>query len=264
MTGAETQRPVALVTGALRGIGRACSVALAEAGFNILLNDRPENESNDLAAALRTELATHGADSHTAMGDISDLALHGCLMDAALTRWGRLDCLVNNAGVSARKRGDLLDVEPDSFDACFQVNTRAVFFLCQTVARHMLSQSSATGMHRSLINITSSNARAVSISRGDYCVSKAAASMTTKLFAVRLAAAGIGVYEVRPGIIETRMTQPARALYDQFIVAGHVPAQRWGTPQDVASTVVCMAQGQLAYTVGQAVTVDGGLILPRF
>jgi 3-oxoacyl-[acyl-carrier protein] reductase len=135
--------------------------------------------------------------------------------------------------------------------------------LSQAVARHMLEQGEIGGQHRSIINITSSNAVAVSISRGEYCVSKCASSMTTRLFGVRLAGEGIGVYEVRPGIIDTEMTRPVRDTYDTLI-ANIVPAQRWGFPADVATTVRSMAEGRLVFTVGQAVTVDGGLTIPRF
>jgi 3-oxoacyl-[acyl-carrier protein] reductase len=166
-------------------------------------------------------------------------------------------------GVGVAQRGDLLEVTSESFDRCIRVNTKAVFFLCQVVARHMLKQGEIGGQHRSIINVTSSNAVAVSISRGEYCVSKSASSMTTRLFGVRLAAEGIGVYEVRPGIIETDMTRPVKDKYDALI-ADSVPAQRWGFPADVAATVRSMAEGHLTYTVGQAVTVDGGLTIPRF
>ena len=170
---------------------------------------------------------------------------------------------MNNAGVSVLKRGDLLEVTNESFDRCIRVNTKAVFFLSQAVARHMLQQGELSGQHRSIINITSSNAVAVSLSRGEYCVSKCASTMTTRLFAVRLAAEGIGVYEVRPGIIETEMTRPMKDNYDALI-ADSVPAKRWGFPGDVAVTVSSMAEGRLTYTVGQAVTVDGGLTIPQF
>ena len=128
----------------------------------------------------------------------------------------------------------------------------------------MLAQGEIGGHHRSIINITSSNAVAASVSRGEYCVSKTASSMTTKLFGLRLAEDGIGVYEVRPGIIETGMTMPVKADYDARIAAGLVPAKRWGYPADVAETVALMAEGRMPYTVGQAVAVDGGLITPRF
>jgi NAD(P)-dependent dehydrogenase (short-subunit alcohol dehydrogenase family) len=239
-------------------------LGLAKAGFNLLLNDLDSGKNRELTPGITKELADLGADSLPILGDVAELALHAGMLDAAIERWGRVDCLVNNAGVPPRQRGDLLDVQPESFDNCVRVNTRAVFFLSQAVARHMLAQGDWKGGHRSIVNITSSNAKAVSISRGEYCISKAASSMTTKLFAVRLAAAGIGVYEVRPGIIATDMTQPAKAHYDKIIGEHAVPADRWGYPADVASTVVCMAEGRLAYTVGQCVTVDGGFIMPRF
>lgn len=260
----QSDRPVAIVTGSFRGIGRACAQELARAGFNLLLNDRENDENREIAPRIERELADLGADSLPLLGDVAHLDLHQAMVDAAIARWGRVDCLVNNAGVPARRRDDLLDVEPESFDECFRVNTRAVFFLSQAVARQMLLSASQCGSHRSIINITSSNAKAVSVTRGEYCVSKAASSMTTKLFAIRLASAGIGVYEVRPGIIETDMTRPAKAHYDKVIGEHLVPAERWGHPVDVASTVVCMAEGRLPYTVGQTITVDGGFIMPHF
>lgn len=264
ISGPTPERPVALVTGALRGIGRACALGLVRSGFRVALNDRPTTENAGPAARLAEEIKALGGESVPALGDIGEIADHEAILDAALGLGGRIDCLVNNAGVAPRRRGDLLDVQPDSFDECFAVNSRGLFFLTQRVARHMLAQAAPAGGHRSIISITSSNAVAVSVLRGEYCASKAAASMITRLFGVRLAASGIGVYEVRPGIIETDMTRPAKAKYDALIKDHLVPAERWGSPEDVASTVSCMAEGRLRYTVGQAVTVDGGLILPRF
>jgi NAD(P)-dependent dehydrogenase (short-subunit alcohol dehydrogenase family) len=234
---------------------------LAASGFNILANDR---EDGGLLIGLGEELASMGADSLPFVADVTDLDSHGAMVRAAVERWGRLDCLVNNAGVGVLHRGDLLEVSPESFDRSIAVNTRAVFFLSQAVARHLLAQGEISKQHRSIVNITSSNAVAVSISRGEYCVSKCASSMTTKLFGLRLAEAGIGVYEVRPGIIETGMTLPVKARYDSLIAAGAVPFGRWGYPADVASTVATMAEGRMAYTVGQAVTIDGGLTIPQF
>ncbi len=277
-------RPVAIVTGAARGIGRACALALGRAGFNVVLADldSPVAPGDASLPVIDGEAAlpADGGDTslHETMRDLEALGVevepvpidvarieqHDALVGAAVTRWGRLDCLVNNAGVGVLSRGDLLDVTPESFDRCVRVNTRAVFFLSQAAARHMLAQGELGGQHRSIVNVTSSNAVAASIARGEYCVSKAASSMTTRLFALRLADAGIGVYEVRPGIIATAMTQPVRAQYDEAIADGLVPARRWGQPEDVASTVLSMAEGRLIYTVGQAVTVDGGLTVPRF
>jgi 3-oxoacyl-[acyl-carrier protein] reductase len=238
-------------------------VALSNSGFNILLNDLAMDDQPALAQQLVAEIGESGTESILFSGDVADLDQHTKLIEAASGRWGRIDCLVNNAGVGVAKRGDLLDVTSESFDRCFRVNTKAVFFLSQAVARHMLEQGEIGGQHRSIINITSSNAVAVSISRGEYCVSKCASSMTTRLFGVRLAGEGIGVYEVRPGIIDTDMTRPVRDKYDALI-ADIVPAQRWGFPADVATTVRSMAEGRLTFTVGQAVTVDGGLTIPRF
>ena len=258
-----SSRPVAIVTGSFRGIGHACALGLAKAGFNVLLNDLDTPENRGLAPVIPRELESLGADSLPFLASVADLETHAVLLKAAVARWGRIDCLVNNAGVPAQSRGDLLEVKPESFDRCISVNTRAVFFLSQAVARHMLACAPQSN-HRCIINITSSNAKAVSITRGEYCVSKAASTMTTRLFAVRLASAGIGVYEVRPGIIDTDMTRPAKPLYDKMIGEHLVPADRWGQPSDIASTVVCMAEGRLPYTVGQCITVDGGFIMPHF
>jgi 3-oxoacyl-[acyl-carrier protein] reductase len=263
MANSFARRPTAILTGALRGIGRACAVALSKSGFNVLLNDIAMDDQAALAEQLVAEIGESGAESILFGCDVANLGQHTKLIEAATARWGRIDCLVNNAGVGVAKRGDLLDVTSESFDRCFRVNTKAVFFLSQAVARHMLEQGEIGGQHRSIINITSSNAVAVSISRGEYCVSKCASSMTTRLFGVRLAGEGIGVYEVRPGIIDTEMTRPVRDTYDTLI-ANIVPAQRWGFPADVATTVRSMAEGRLVFTVGQAVTVDGGLTIPRF
>jgi NAD(P)-dependent dehydrogenase (short-subunit alcohol dehydrogenase family) len=227
------------------------------------LNDLASFDNEALSQQLVADIEDIGAESIFFGCDVADLDQHHHLIQAAYARWGRIDCLVNNAGVGVAKRGDLLEVTSESFDRCMRVNTKAVFFLSQAVARHMLKQGQVAGQHRSIINITSSNAVAVSVSRGEYCVSKCASSMTTRLFAVRLGAEGIGVYEVRPGIIDTEMTRPVKDKYDALIADG-VPAGRWGVPADVAATVCAMAEGRLTYTVGQAITVDGGLTIPRF
>ncbi len=264
MSNGVSEKPVALVTGAARGIGKGCALALASAGFQLALTDRGGVEDRALLLQLAAEARGLGAESITVSADLADLASHQDLIGAAITQWGRLDCLVNNAGVGVMQRGDLLEVSPESFDRCFEVNARAMFFLSQAVARHMLHQGELGGHHRSIINITSSNAVAVSVSRGEYCVSKCAASMTTQLFALRLAESGIGVYEVRPGVIETSMTLPVKEDYDHRIADGLVPMRRWGYPDDVARSVATLAEGRLPYTVGQAIVVDGGLTIPRF
>jgi len=258
------ERPVAIVTGAARGMGRASALALGRAGFNVAANDLGRLDDVDQLGSLAEELAGIGAGCVIHPLDVSDLAGHAGLFDAAVAAWGRIDCVLNNAGVSVRKRGDLLDVEVESFDFNLGVNTRAMFFMCQRAAKLMLAQGQIGSQHRSIINVTSCNVETLVLTRGEYCVAKAASAMTTKLFALRLAESGIGVYEIRPGIIETDMTRPVKANYDSRIADGLVPMRRWGQPEDIASAVVCMATGRLPYTVGQPIKVDGGLTIPHF
>ena len=160
-------------------------------------------------------------------------------------------------------RGDILDVTAESFDRCAAVNARALFFLTQAVARHFLT-SSAGSHHRSVVSITSSSAQAVSVDRAEYCMSKAAASMASKAFAVRLAAHDVGVYEIQPGVIDTPMIAPSRPRYERMIEEGRIPLPRLGRPEDVARAVATVARGLLPYTVGQSISVDGGLMMARY
>jgi NAD(P)-dependent dehydrogenase (short-subunit alcohol dehydrogenase family) len=256
-----TLQPVALVTGAGRGIGQGIATALATRGFRVVVNER--TEADDTAATIGA-IEAAGGRAAAVSGDVADLAGHAALLRAAEAAFGRLDCLVNNAGVSVLARGDLLDATPESFDRCLAVNARGAFFLAQAFAKRLLATTELPGHHRSLIFVTSSNVDAVSIDRGEYCVSKAAASMAARLFAARLAPHGIGVYEVRPGIIRTEMTLRSRERYDRLFAAGGAPMPRWGTPEDVGRAVAVMAAGDLPYTVGASVSVDGGLTMPRF
>ncbi len=253
-------RPAALVTGARRGIGRAICYALAAQGFDIAVNDIEADESlADTLAGIRQR----GARGHAVCGDIADLDTHQGFIDNTVKHFGRLDCLVNNAGVSVLSRGDLLDVSVESYDRCLDINLRGTFFLTQCFAKHLLATpgSGDPPAHRSIVTISSINAVAVTTNRGEYCLSKTALSMMTKLFALRLAQAGIGVYEVRPGIIATDMTAPVKDRYDQFIADGNVPIPRWGQAEDIGKAVATLASGALPYTVGQAVAIDGGIHL---
>ena len=260
----HSQRPVALVTGSTRGIGKACALALARAGFHVAINGRDNEEGRARQQAMVAELEQFGIEALALPGDVSDLIIQQGMLDTVLQRWGRLDCLVNNAGTAAKQRGDLLEVTLDNYQYCQDVNTRAMFFFCQKAARAMLSQGELNNQHRSIINITSCSAHSLSISRGEYCVSKAAASMVTQLFALRLAEEGIGVYEIRPGIIETDMTSAVKPKYDQLIGGGLVPMKRWGQPTDIAVVVDALANGNLPFTVGQIIDVDGGLNKSHF
>ena len=262
--GTKTNKPVAIVTGAARGIGKGCSIALAKSGFNLMLNDKDGEADIALLKNLSAELEAYGAETLIFPADISQLVQHKPMLDRTIEKWGRVDCLLNNAGVTVKVRGDMLEATPESFDHCIDVNTKAVFFLSQLTAKQMLQQGEIAGQHRSIINITSCNVTALALSRAEYCISKAASAMTTKLFGLRLANEGIGVYEIRPGIIETEMTRPVKPKYDAFIASGQVPNQRWGYPEDIASTVLCMAEGRLRFTIGEAVTIDGGLTIRHF
>lgn len=253
-------RPVALVTGAGRGIGRGIATALARAGFDIVANER--DSAGDVAETL-TEIRSAGAAGAAAIGDVADVGAHAALLDTAEAAFGRLDCLVNNAGVSVLSRGDLLDVTPDSFDRCMSVNTRASFFLAQAFAKRLLATQASPESHRSLVFITSSNAEVVSLNRGEYCVSKAGAGMAARLFAARLAPHGIGVYDVRPGVIRTEMTLRSQDRYDALFASGAAPMPRWGSVEEVGRVVATMATGGLPYTVGVSVLVDGGIAMPR-
>jgi NAD(P)-dependent dehydrogenase (short-subunit alcohol dehydrogenase family) len=250
-------RPAAIVTGGARGIGLACAEALADAGFDILVMDLAEKAGDRLAA----DITARGAKFAYHCGDIADLDDHAALVDAAIYAFGRIDCLVNNAGIGAVVRGDLLELKPENFDRILAINLRGTVFLSQAVARAMLA---APGDHpKTIITITSVSAEMASPERADYCISKAGLSMWVKTLALRLAAENIGVFEVRPGIIHTDMTAGVAAKYDALIDGGLVPAKRWGEAADVGAAVVALAGGKLGFSTGSIINVDGALSVPR-
>jgi len=249
----------ALVTGARRGIGKAIALALAEAGFDVAVADvAPSDELDGVADAI----AKTGRKSAALAADIAKIEDHAGLLDRATAALGPLTTLVNNAGVSVMNRGDLLEVTPESYDRCLDVNTRGTFFLTQAFARRLLGVSSKA--HRSIVTVSSANAVAPSIARGEYCVSKAGVSMISKLFAARLANHGIGVYEIQPGFIETDMTAPSKAKYDKLIEDGLTVIKRFGKPEEVARIAVTLASGLLPYTAGQIIQADAGLLTVRY
>jgi len=200
----------ALITGSSRGIGKGIALALASDGFAIGVNAPTQDEEVETTVA---ELRARGVDVVPVIGDVGDLATHDRMLDMAEKDLGPLTTLVNNAGVSAMHRGDLLEVTPESYDRCLAINTRACFFLSQAWARRVLRRNRRHELHECIITVSSSNAKAVSITRGEYCVSKAGASMVARLFAVRLGAHGIGSYEIQPGLIETPMTASVKETY---------------------------------------------------
>ncbi|TIR35733.1 MAG: 3-ketoacyl-ACP reductase [Mesorhizobium sp.] len=250
-------RPAAIVTGGARGIGLACAEALADAGFDILVVDLAEKAGDGLAA----DITARGAKFAYLCGDIADLDSHAALVDAATSAFGRTDCLVNNAGIGAVVRGDLLELKPENFDRILAINLRGTIFLSQVVARAMLA---APGdFPKSIITITSVSAEMASPERADYCISKAGLSMWVKTLALRLAPENIGVFEVRPGIIRTDMTAGVTAKYDALIDGGLVPAKRWGEAADVGAAVAALAGGKLGFSTGSIINVDGALSVPR-
>jgi len=252
---------IALVTGARRGIGRAIALALAEDGFDVAVNDIAP-----LPELLETclEITRLGRKSIAISGDLGDAAQHARMLDEAEAGLGPLTTLINNAGVGVINRGDLLEVSAASYDRCMGVNARGTFFLTQAFAKRLLARERAAGVHHSIVTVSSANAIAPSVSRGEYCMSKAAASMMSKLFAARLSNDGIGVYEIQPGFIETEMTAPAKARYDGLIAGGMTTIRRWGQPEEVARIALTLANGLLPYTSGQVVQADGGLLTVRY
>jgi NAD(P)-dependent dehydrogenase (short-subunit alcohol dehydrogenase family) len=252
--------PVALVTGGSRGIGLAITHRLLADGYTVHVLGTRESPP-----ALEAELAKNENLGYTS-GDVADTAVHRRFVDATLARWGRIDLLVNNAGVAPSVRMDLLEMTPESYDRVLGINLRGPLFLTQLVARSMIQlRSEPPGAHPTgvVINIGSTSATVVSVSRGEYCISKSGMAMMTQLYAVRLAAEGIPVYEVRPGIIATDMTGGVKEKYDRFIHdEGGVPTPRWGRPEDVADAVSMLAGSSLTYSTGSTVFVDGGLNIP--
>lgn len=249
----------ALVTGGRRGIGRAIALALAENGFDVAVADVVQSDELSSVAA---EIRAHGRKSAAIVADIGQIEAHGSLLDQAEAALGPLTTLVNNAGVSVLARGDLLDVTPESYDRCLAINTRGTFFLTQAFARRLTGRGSDG--HRSIITVSSANAVAPSIARGEYCISKAGAAMITKLFAARLSNDGIGVYEIQPGFIETDMTAPSKAKYDTLIEGGLTVIKRFGTAAEVGRIAATLASGLLPYTSGQVIQADGGLLSVRY
>ncbi|MGC3946719.1 MAG: 3-ketoacyl-ACP reductase [Chryseolinea sp.] len=251
-------REVALVTGGTRGIGLGIARALAEAGFDLAINGvRPEAD----AVAALDSLRAAGAVVVYCQGNIGDPNDRSQILKVALARFNRIDVLVNNAGVAPFVRKDLLELDEENFDRLLDINLKGTFFLTQSVARHM--RETAAVRPGRIITITSVSATHASINRGEYCISKAGLAMMTKLFAARLAAHGIGVFEVRPGIIHTDMTSGVQQKYDQLIANGLTLEPRWGEASDIGNAVAVLATGRLTYATGQVIDVGGGMTVER-
>jgi 3-oxoacyl-[acyl-carrier protein] reductase len=250
---------VALVTGSRRGIGLGIAMALAKGGFNVMLNGTSPPST---AAEAIERVRSTGCITEYFQADISVGADREKLIAKIEEVFGRLDILVNNAGVAPEVRLDILEATEESFDRVMRVNLKGPYFLTQRVANWMIEQKKRDGNRKPrIINISSNSAYTVSLSRGEYCVSKAGVSMMTALFAVRLAEYGIGVYEIRPGIIETDLTAPVMEKYHRLISDGLTPIRRSGTPEDVGRAALAIAKDYLPFSTGEIINVDGGFHL---
>ena len=251
----------ALVTGGSRGIGLGIASHLLEDGYRVAINGVRDA---DAVAGTLDDLRSAGGDVVYARGSVADRGDREAIVAATLDAFGRIDVLVNNAGIPPANRRDILEAEEGDFDAVLDTNLKGPYFLTQAVARAMVSQREADPDARGVIvNIGSMSATVVSTNRGEYCLSKAATAMATQLWAVRLAEFGIDCYEVRPGIVATDMTAGVSAKYDRLIADGLTVERRWGTPDDVGSAVAALVRGDIPYATGQVLHIDGGLTTQR-
>ncbi|TKW68054.1 MAG: 3-ketoacyl-ACP reductase [Paracoccus denitrificans] len=246
---------VALITGGQQGIGLGIAQALKAAGWRLAI------AAEQAPAASAYAMQELRSDARYYQHDLTQIDAVPALLDAVEADLGPITTLICNAGVPARIRGDMLNMLPENFDWTMGINLRGNFFLAQQVARRMLALPSDP--YRSMVFVTSVSAEMASPERAEYCISKAGASMMAKLFAARLAADGIGVFELRPGIIATPMTAGVSAKYDALIEGGLVPAARWGQPGDIGRAVLPLVRGDMAFSTGSVIAVDGGLSIPR-
>ena len=255
------ENKVAIVTGASRGIGNAIAAKLASEGYAIVAVGTSDAAkiSENLAAISR-----FGAPFAYVQADVSSVAGRQAIVDGALGQFGRIDVLVNNAGVAPKVRMDILETTEESLDRVLGINLKSTFFLSQAVANVMCREvKEIAGIAPTIVNISSISAYTSSTQRAEYCISKAAISMVTLLYADRLAAEGINVYEVRPGVINTEMTAVVKDKYDALIDGGLTPIKRWGQPEDVANAVAVVCSGMLRFSTGEAINVDGGFHIRR-
>jgi NAD(P)-dependent dehydrogenase (short-subunit alcohol dehydrogenase family) len=258
---AKLKKRVALVTGGSRGIGLGIAECLADSRFDLVINGvRSFTEVDDVRVALEKQ----GVEVMYSQGDVSVAEDRQSIIDDVKSRFGRLDVLVNNAGVAANPRADILEASEESFDRLIAINLKGPYFLTQLAARWMIEQHDADPEYRgAIVNISSVSATEASTNRGDYCISKAGIAMATQLWAARLAEHNVAAYEVRPGIITTDMTEPVKEKYDKLLAEGLTVESRWGEPADVGRAVAALARGDFTYATGNVINVDGGLTLRR-
>ena len=262
-----SDKQIAIITGASRGIGKAIAKELASLGYDIVINyfDFKDGQPDDSTAKqTQREITATGAKCETLRGDVSSSEDRQKLIDFTKEKFGRCDMLINNAGVAPSKRMDILEATEDSYDRVMNINLKGPYFLTQLVANWMIDQKKGNPERNYRISNTSSmSAYTSSPARGEYCLSKAGISMMTMLYADRLAEYGIGVFEIRPGIIMTDMTSVVKDKYDKLIAEGLTPTKRWGQPEDIAKAIGAIAEGRLDFSTGQVINVDGGFHLRR-
>jgi NAD(P)-dependent dehydrogenase (short-subunit alcohol dehydrogenase family) len=261
-----TSPPVVLVTGSSRGLGRGVAETLAGAGFSVAIHYASNKTAAEETAAACARLAPNPEQKFALVGgNIGLAAERQRLFDETLAAYGRLDALVNNAGIAPRIRADLTEATEEIFDEVLQVNLKGPYFLSQLAARYWLAHPGACRLAAGykLIFVTSLSATTASINRGEYCISKAGLAMATQLWAVRLADAGVQVLELRPGIMATDMTAGVKDKYDKLLADGLVPQKRWGTPEDVGLAVRAIVEGRFPFSTGDAINLDGGFHLRR-
>lgn len=264
------RRPVALVTGAGRGIGRGIAEELAASGWSVVVNYHGNEEAAAAAVAACRARASYPQQRFLAVkADIASAADRARLVEEAWSLDGGLEALVNNAGIAPKVRADILEAGEASFEELVRTNLQGPYFLTQLVARRMVAArgsgdaAGGAAASRSIVFITSVSAETASVARGEYCVSKAGLAMAVKLWAARLAAEGIGVFEVRPGVMATDMTAGVKEKYDALIAQGLIPAMRWGTPEDVGEAVRDLLGGGWSYATGSVIHIAGGMQVPR-
>ena len=258
--------PVALVTGASRGLGRGIAVALAKDGLGVAIHYASNRQAaEETLAECRAAAPDKGAQFVLVSGDVGRSADRQRIVDETLGACGRIDALVNNAGIAPRERRDITEATEESFDELIAVNLKGPYFLAQAVARHWLEhkgESRLPGGYK-LVFVSSISAYMASITRGEYCISKAGLAMATKLWATRLATEGAQVFELRPGLMATDMTAGVKEKYDRLIAEGLVPQKRWGTAEDVGLAVCALLRGGFPFTTGDVINIDGGFHLQR-
>lgn len=250
----------AIITGGTSGIGWGISKKFANNGYNLVLFSTETEEE----AAEQLKWLNHNHIPYIwIQGDLANLDDHQRLLDAAVERFDRIDVLINNAGVVTKRRGDMMELNTDSFDWVMSINVRGTFFLTQKISAHMMKQEVIDGYRGIIVNIESSNSVVVSTQRAEYCISKAGVSMITQLFAARLGSENIFVYGIRPGIIATRKTYQVKEQYDKVCSSDNMIVKRWGMPEDVAEVAWIFCNNDLRYSTGSVINVDGGYIQRR-